>query len=117
VDCIIENLQQKIFIRSSFEFAVRLLKNITISTRTCQSLDSGKNSQIVNRLFSSHTTDYFGIILLSLYHNYFIILNIIIVTIFLILNSTGSFETSMKESKYKYKVASEWLQEIARNNF
>jgi hypothetical protein len=44
--------------------------------------------------------------------------NIIIVTTILYFKfsyNTG-LETSMKESKYKYKVAG-WLQEIARNNF
>ena len=61
----------------------------------------------------------FGLILLSLYHPFFIVFGLLL---FLLLFSIFRFsyssglDTSLKESKYKYKVVS-WLQEIARNNF
>jgi ABC-type bacteriocin/lantibiotic exporter with double-glycine peptidase domain len=61
----------------------------------------------------------FGIILLSLYHPYFIVFGImLIILLYLIFKFSfnSGVETSMKESKYKYKVAA-WLQEMARNNF
>jgi hypothetical protein len=53
-----------------------------------------------------------------LYHNYFIVFELLLLLLYFIFKfsyNTG-LETSMKESKYKYKVAG-WLQEIARNNF
>jgi ABC-type bacteriocin/lantibiotic exporter with double-glycine peptidase domain len=61
----------------------------------------------------------FGVVLLSLYHPYFIVfgfmLLILLYYIFKFSYNPG-LETSLFESKYKYKVAA-WLQEIARNNF
>ena len=61
----------------------------------------------------------FGIILLSLYHPFFIFFGILLIillySIFRFSYNSG-LSSSLKESKYKYKVAS-WLQEIARNNF
>ena len=58
----------------------------------------------------------FGILLLSLYHPYFIafgLLTIGIVTIVIYYNAPKGMETSLLESKYKYKVA-QWLEDIAR---
>jgi ABC-type bacteriocin/lantibiotic exporter with double-glycine peptidase domain len=56
---------------------------------------------------------------LSLYHPYFIVfgllLMVLLYSIFKFSYASG-LETSLKESKYKYKVAG-WLQEISRNNF
>jgi hypothetical protein len=61
----------------------------------------------------------FGIILLSLYHPFFIffgaLLLIVLYAIFKFSYNSG-LTSSLKESKYKYKVAG-WLQEIARNNY
>ena len=127
---ITENLQQKIFVRASFEFGARLPK-----IKMSQLYDSYP-PELANRFFdtmaiqkgtSKLLIDFsaallqivFGIILLSLYHPYFIVFGIILL-IFLYLifkfSYASGLETSLKESKYKYKVAS-WLQEIARNNF
>jgi len=57
--------------------------------------------------------------LLSLYHSFFIFFGILLLlllySIFKFSYNSG-LNTSLKESKYKYKVAS-WLQELARNNF
>jgi ABC-type bacteriocin/lantibiotic exporter with double-glycine peptidase domain len=105
---ITENLQQKIFVRSSFEFAVRLPKI--------------KSEELYNSLidFSAAILQIvFGVILLSLYHPYFIVFGImLIILLYFIfkLSYKSGLETSLRESKYKYKVAS-WLQEMARNNF
>src|SRR3970282_1425604 len=61
----------------------------------------------------------FGVILLSLYHPYFIIFGVLLFGILYFIfkfSFKSGLETSLKESKFKYKVAS-WLQEMARNNF
>ena len=127
---IMENLQQKIFIRSSFEFAVRLPKikfeeyyntyPPELANRFFDTLMIQKGTAKLLIDFSAAILQIiFGIILLSLYHNYFIVFGILLLLllyfIFKFSYNTG-LETSMKESKYKYKVAG-WLQEIARNNF
>lgn len=61
----------------------------------------------------------FGILLLSLYHPFFIFFGVLLAfllySIFRFSFAAG-LSSSLKESKYKYKVVS-WLQEIARNNF
>lgn len=127
---ITENLQQKIFVRSSFDFAARLPK-----IKTAQLYDTYP-PELANRFFDTMTIQkgtskllidfsaallqiVFGILLLSLYHPYFIIFGVLLLlllfSIFKFSYNTG-IETSMKESKFKYKVAS-WLQEIARNNY
>jgi ABC-type bacteriocin/lantibiotic exporter with double-glycine peptidase domain len=127
---ITENLQQKLFVRSSFEFGYRLPKIKFLE------LYNQYPPELANRFFDTITIqkgtsklliDFstallqitFGIILLSLYHPFFIFFGILLL---LLLYSVFRFSynsglsTSMKESKYKYKVVG-WLQEIARNNF
>lgn len=127
---ITENIQQKIFVRSSFEFGYRLpkikfeelynqyppeLANRFFDTITIQ---KGASKLLID--FSSALLQItFGIILLSLYHPFFIffgiLLLILLYSIFKFSYNSG-LSTSLKESKYKYKVAS-WLQEVGRNNF
>ena len=126
---ITENLQQKIFVRSSFEFAARLPKIKS------EELYGTYPPELTNRFFDTLTIqkgtsklliDFsaallqitFGLILLSLYHPSFIVFGLLL---FLLLYFIFKFsyksglETSLKESKFKYKVAG-WLQEMARNN-
>lgn len=127
---ITENLQQKIFVRASFEFAARLPKIKT------EQLHNTYPPELANRFFdtmaiqkgtSKLLIDFsaallqivFGVILLSLYHPYFIIFGVLLFGILYFIfkfSFKSGLETSLKESKFKYKVAS-WLQEIARNNF
>ena len=127
---ITENLQQKIFVRASFEFAARLPKI---------KMDQLYNSyppELANRFFDTMTIqkgtsklliDFsaallqiaFGIILLSLYHPYFIIFGVLLFFLLYFIfrfSFKSGLETSLKESKFKYKVAG-WLQELARNNY
>jgi ABC-type bacteriocin/lantibiotic exporter with double-glycine peptidase domain len=127
---ITENLQQKIFVRASFEFAARLPKI---------KMDQLYNSyppELANRFFDTMTiqkgtskllTDFsaallqiaFGVILLSLYHPYFIIFGVLLFFLLYFIfrfSFKSGLETSLKESKFKYKVAG-WLQELARNNY
>jgi ABC-type bacteriocin/lantibiotic exporter with double-glycine peptidase domain len=127
---ITENLQQKIFVRSSFDFGYRLPKI------KFEELYNQYPPELANRFFDTLTIQkgtskllidfstaliqiFFGIILLSLYHPFFIFFGVLLVvllySIFRFSYQPG-LSSSLKESKYKYKVAS-WLQEIARNNF
>ena len=127
---ITENLQQKIFVRSSFEFSYRLpkikfeeyynqyppeLANRFFDTITIQ---KGASKLLID--FSTALLQIiFGIILLSLYHPVFIFFGLVLISLLYIIfkfSYTSGLDTSMKESKYKYKVVG-WLQEIARNNF
>ena len=127
---ITENLQQKIFVRSSFEFASRLPKIKS------EQLYNTYPPELANRFFDTMTIQkgtskllidfsaallqiVFGILLLSLYHPYFIVFGILLLFLLYFIfkfSYKSGLETSLKESKYKYKVAS-WLQEVARNNF
>jgi ABC-type bacteriocin/lantibiotic exporter with double-glycine peptidase domain len=127
---ITENLQQKIFVRASFEFAARLPKIKT------EQLYNTYPPELANRFFDTMTIQkgtskllidfsaallqiVFGVILLSLYHPYFIIFGVLLFGILYFIfkfSFKSGLETSLKESKFKYKVAS-WLQEMARNNF
>lgn len=127
---ITENLQQKIFVRSSFEFASRLpkiefkelydhyppeLANRFFDTLTIQ---KGTSKLLVD--FSAAILQIvFGIILLSLYHPSFIIFGLSLLLLLYIIfkySYNKGIQTSLKTSKNKYKAAG-WLQEIARNNF
>jgi ABC-type bacteriocin/lantibiotic exporter with double-glycine peptidase domain len=127
---ITENLQQKIFVRSSFEFASRLPKI------KFEALYDTYPPELANRFFdtiaiqkgtSKLLIDFsaailqiaFGIILLSLYHPFFIVFGLMLFALLYFIfkfSYQSGLETSLKESKFKYKVAG-WLQEMARNNF
>jgi ABC-type bacteriocin/lantibiotic exporter with double-glycine peptidase domain len=127
---ITENLQQKIFVRSSFEFGYRLPKI------KFEELYNQYPPELANRFFDTITIQkgaskllidfstallqiVFGIILLSLYHPFFIFFGLILLLLLYIIfkfSYNSGLSTSLKESKFKYKVVS-WLQEIARNNF
>jgi ABC-type bacteriocin/lantibiotic exporter with double-glycine peptidase domain len=125
---IIENVQQKIFTRASFEFAYRFPK-IKMSE-----LRNYYPPELANRFFdvlniqkglSKLLIDFpaallqiiFGLLLLSFYHPFFIIYGILLlVLIYVVFKFTvqKGLDTSLDESKYKYKVA-HWIQEIARS--
>lgn len=125
---IVEDIQQDIFAKSAFEFAYRIPKIKQIN------LDKVHAPELVNRFFDVLTIQkglpkilidfslagfqiIFGLILLTFYSSYFIILGFsLFLIIFLIFKITGpkGLRTSIKESKYKYKLA-HWLEEIASN--
>ncbi len=122
-----ENLQQKIFTRSAFEFAYR------IPRMKLEAIDKAYLPELVNRFFDTLSVQkglskilmdfssaslqvIFGLILLSMYHPFFILFSFLLVVIaYLIFRFTSpqGLKTSIKESKYKYEVAS-WLEEVAR---
>lgn len=127
---ITENLQQKIFVRSSFEFAYRMPKikfdelynNVyppELANRFFDTISIQKGiSKLLLDFSAALLQIIFGIILLSLYHPFFILFGLLLlVLLYLIfrLSYNPGLATSLKESKYKYRVA-DWLQEIARNN-
>lgn len=124
---ITENLQQKIFSRSAFEFAFRIprvkmeaiyrhyapeLMNRFFDTLTVQ---KGLSKILID--FSSAVLQvFFGLLLLSFYHPFFIIFSLILILLVIgIFRLTGKqgLVTSLNESKFKYQVA-HWLQELAR---
>lgn len=126
---ITEDLQKDIFTRSAFEFAYR------IPRIRMDALQNQYAPELMNRFFDTITIQkgvakvllemtaaalsiLFGLILLSFYHPFFIIFSVLIIVLgFLIGNYTfqRGLKSSMKESKYKYKVAF-WLEEVARTN-
>jgi ABC-type bacteriocin/lantibiotic exporter with double-glycine peptidase domain len=126
---ITENLQQKIFTRASFEFAYRIprirldelykqyapeLANRFFDTLTVQ---KGLSKILID--FSTASLQiFFGLVLLSLYHPFFIIFSFTLVLLIVVIvryTAQKGLQTSLKESKQKYKIA-HWLEEIARNN-
>jgi len=124
---ITELLQKRIFVRSAFEFAYRIprfrieglsqfyapeLMNRFFDTLTIQ---KGLSKILLD--FSSSTLQiFFGLLLLSFYHPFFVFFGIALVSmIILIVVITGpkGLKSSIYESKYKYEVA-HWLEELAR---
>ncbi len=126
---ITENLQQKIFTRAAFEFTYRVPKI------RLEELFKQYAPELMNRFFdiisiqkgitkilldfsSSSIQILFGLVLLSLYHPFFIVFSllliILIVSIFWFTMKSG-MKTSLIESKHKYVIA-HWLEEIARSN-
>ena len=123
-----ENIQQKIFAGSAFDFAYRLprLNN--------EAVDKYIVPELVNRFFDTLTIkkgvskillDYsvaimqviFGLLLLSLYHPFFITFSVLsIALIYLIFRLTAKegLSTSIAESKFKYSLV-HWLEEIGRS--
>lgn len=124
---IIEKIQQRIFVRFSFQIAEKIPKLDLKQT------DSYYLPELVNRFFditalqkslskllldipTASIQILFGLVLLSFYHPLFILLSILLVAILaVILYYTGSkgLETSLTESRHKYGVAG-WLEEMAR---
>ncbi len=125
---IIENIQQKIFTRASFEFSYRFpkikmseLRNYyppELANRFFDVLTIQKGvSKILVDFPASILQIVFGLILLSFYHPFFIIYGFLLVGLIYILfkfSVQKGLSTSLEESKYKYKVA-HWIQEIARS--
>jgi ABC-type bacteriocin/lantibiotic exporter with double-glycine peptidase domain len=124
---LVEYLQQRIFAKAALEFTFRIPR-IKI-----ESILNNYAPELVNRFFDIMTIQkglpkllidlssgtiqiLFGLLLLSLYHPFFVFFSLILVTaLALIFYITGpkGLHSSIQESKYKYKVA-QWLEELAR---
>ena len=123
---IIETIQQRIFVKSSFELSYRFPKI------KMQALRNEYAPELANRFFDTLTIQkglskvlidvpsaliqvLFALILLSFYHPLFIVFGIVLLaSVLLVFKYTAKkgLSTSLEESKYKYKVAS-WIQEVA----
>ncbi len=124
-----EYLQQKIFTRAAFEFAFRIPK-IKLEALFKQyapelmnrffdvvSVQKGLSKVLIDFSTASVQT-LFGLLLLSLYHPFFIVFSLILIvlvySIFKVTSKRG-LDTSLEESKHKYNIA-HWLEELARTS-
>ncbi|MDO6758692.1 ATP-binding cassette domain-containing protein [Tamlana sp. 2_MG-2023] len=124
---ILETIQQRVFMRSSFELSYRFpkikmaeLRNYhppELANRFFDTITFQKSlSKILIDVPTAVLQTIFALILLSFYHSFFIIFGVLLlILIFVIFKFTAEkgLNTSLKESKNKYKVA-HWIQEIAR---
>lgn len=126
---ITEDLQKDIFTRSAFDFVYR------IPRIKMEVLEKHYAPELMNRFFDTITMQkgvakilmeftaaalsiLFGLILLSFYHSFFILFSILVILTVFVLGRYifhRGLQSSIKESKYKYKVAF-WLEEVARTN-
>ncbi len=126
---IIETIQQRIFVKSSFELSYRFPKFKMVALR------NEYPPELANRFFDTLTIQkglskvlidvpsallqvIFALILLSFYHPLFIVFGIVLLgSVYLVFQYTAKkgLQTSLEESNFKYKVA-HWIQEIARSN-
>ncbi len=124
---IIETIQQRIFTRSSFELSYRFpkikmneLRNYyppELANRFFDTLTIQKGlSKILIDVPTAVLQILFALILLSFYHPFFIIFGLLLLVLIIIVfkfTAQRGLETSLQESKIKYKVA-HWIQEVAR---
>ena len=124
-----EDIQQRIFTRSSFEFIYRFPKIVYTA------FENRYPPELANRFFDTMTIQkdlpksllvfaqaiiqiIFGIILLSFYHPFFILFGmLLLILIYVVFQFSAplGLKTSLKESKHKYEVA-HWIEEVARNS-
>ncbi len=124
---ITENLQQRIFTRTAFEFAERIpkIKMVELVKRYAP--------ELTNRFFDTLTIQkglsklliditaaslqiIFGLIVLSFYHTFFIFMGLCLVLLLIFIfriTAKKGFSSSLEESTFKYKIA-HWLEEIAQ---
>jgi len=124
---LVEILQQRIFTKTAFDFSYR------IPRIKSEALSNFYTPELVNRFFdvlnvqkslpkilidftSALIQIFFGLLLLSFYHPYFILYGLLVVgvvaIVFLFTGKAG-LDSSIYESKYKYKLAF-WLEELGR---
>ncbi|MCJ8166965.1 ABC transporter transmembrane domain-containing protein [Pontibacter sp. E15-1] len=125
---LVEFIQQRIFARTASEFAYR------VPRFQSEALLKYYPPELMNRFFdvvvlqkgvAKILVDFstaviqivFGLILLSFYHPYFIFFGLflmLVLTLIIWATAKKGIETSIQESKYKYKLVA-WLQEMARS--
>tara|TARA_B100000809_G_scaffold110921_2_gene109498 strand:- start:31041 stop:32711 length:1671 start_codon:yes stop_codon:yes gene_type:complete len=124
---IIEAIQQRIFTRAAFELSYRFpkirmdeLRNYyppELANRFFDTLTIQKGlSKILIDVPTALLQIIFALILLSFYHSFFILFGVLLLLlVYIVFKYTAKrgLETSLEESKNKYKVA-HWIQEIAR---
>ena len=125
---LVEHLQRRVFTKAAIEFAFR------IPRIRMESIMNNYAPELVNRFFDVITLQkglpkmlidlssaaiqiLFGLILLSLYHPFFVFFSLILVLVLVLifwLTGSNGLKSSINESKYKYKVV-QWLEELARS--
>ena len=124
---LVEYLQRRVFAKAALEFAFRIprirmeaiLKNYApeLVNRFFDviTLQKGLPKLLID-LVSSVVQIVFALVLLSLYHPFFLFFSLVLLLIlFLIFWFTGpvGMKSSINESKHKYKIV-QWLEELAR---
>lgn len=124
---IMEYMQRRVFASATVEFAVR------IPRLNLEALRKEHLPELVNRFFDTLTLQkglpkllidgstavlqiIFSLLLLSFYHPAFVTFSLLLLGVLAILfylTGPKGLQTSLKESKYKYKLAF-WLEEIGR---
>ena len=122
-----ENIQQRLFARSAFEFAYR------IPRIKATALKGQYMPELVNRFFDTITVQKglakllldiplailqvaLGLLLLAIYHPFFIAFGFLLVALLYLIfrfSARRGMETSLTESNFKYAVA-HWLEELGR---
>ncbi len=124
---IVESLQRRVFVKAALEFGFRMprVRN--------EAVLGFYVPELMNRFFDVLTLQkglpkllmdltgailqiIFGLLLLALYHPFFIFFGITLIAILALIfffTSPAAIKSSVIESKYKYKVA-HWLEELAR---
>lgn len=123
----VEFLQRRVFAKAAFEFAFR------IPRLKLEALSGRYTPELINRFFDVVTIQkglpkllidlssaaiqiLFGLMLISLYHPFFVFFGLALIGLLtLIFSLTGprGLSSSLEESKYKYRVV-QWLEELAR---
>ena len=124
---LVEYLQRRVFTKAAFEFAFR------VPRIKASALANAYAPELMNRFFDVLTIQkglpkllidlsagiiqiLFGLMLLSFYHPFFVFFSLVLIgALVLIFYATGpkGLNSSIKESKLKYKVVY-WLEELAR---
>ncbi len=127
---LVETLQMRIFAKAAFEFTYR------VPRLNSEGLSQDNPTELMNRFFDVLTVQkalpkflidltgavlqiVFGLLLLSFYHPFFIAFSFFVIFVFFTivrLNGRKGMETSIKESKYKYRVVA-WLEGMAGTLF
>jgi ABC-type bacteriocin/lantibiotic exporter with double-glycine peptidase domain len=125
---IVELIQQRLFAKASFEFALRIprlrLEAIT-DTHAPELMNRFMDIVKVQSGIAKILTDFiaailqivFGLMLLAFYHPFFLIFGLVLaVTLFLIFYITGprGLQYSIEVSKYKYKIL-HWIEDISHS--
>lgn len=125
---ILEDIQRRIFTRTSFEFAYK------IPRFRIENFSSEYPPELINRFFDIFLVEknlpkiildlsvsiisiMLGLVLLSFYHPFFVFFGFMLLGfLYIVFRYTGErgFTTKMKESSYKYKLAG-WLEELGRS--
>lgn len=124
---VVENIQQRVFTRLALEFSFRVPRlryDVALREDLPEVMNRFFETVIIQKSLSKLLLDLsaalltilFGLVLLTLYHPYFTFFSAaLVIGLGVILWITGpkGIDTSIRESKYKYKVV-HWLEEMAR---